>query len=166
MQQPAAAALPRRGGLDPAARAAIALALVLLLGCVFHGQRAFFSPDLHLDLWGSKGVIGLLAIGQCLVILGGGIDLSVGSVLALSNVAFAGLMLAGGLPWWLALPAAVATGALAGAGNGLLVTRLRLQPFLATLATMVIARGLARFLPQLAGQPASSKFLPDDGVGP
>jgi ribose transport system permease protein len=162
----AALAALRRSSRHPVGRAAVALLLVLLLGCVFHGQRAFFSLDLHLDLWGSKGVIGLLAIGQCLVILGGGIDLSVGSVLALCNVSFAGLMLAGGWPWWLAVPAAMAAGALVGTGNGLLVARVRLQPFLATLATMVIARGIARFLPVLAGQPASSKFLPGDGVGP
>lgn len=151
---------------SPGARALAALACVLLLGCVYHGQGAFFRPELHLDLLGSKAVLGLCALGQCLVILGGGIDLSVGSVLALANVSFAGLMLAGGAPWWLALPSAVAIGMLAGAGNGVLVARLRIQPFLATLATMVVARGLARFVPQLAGQPASSKFLPADGNGP
>lgn len=151
---------------SPGARAGLALGLVLLLGCVFHGNGAFFRPGLHLDLLGSKAVIGLCALGQCLVILGGGIDLSVGSVLALANVSFAGLMLAGGAPWWVAAPAAIALGTVVGAGSGALVARLRIQPFLATLATMVVARGLARFVPQLAGEPAGSKFLPGDGTGP
>ena len=151
---------------QPAIRAALALAVVVLAGCVFPGQGAFYRADLHLDLLGSKAVLGLLAIRQCLVILGGGIDLSVGSVLALANMTFAGLMLHAGAPWWMAVPAAVGIGALAGASSGLLVARLRVQPFLATLAVMVIARGLARFGPQLGGLPASSKFLPEDGTGP
>ena len=156
---------PRLPG-SAAARAALALLVVLLLGCLFPGQGAFYRPSLHLDLWGSEGVIGLLAIGQCLVVLSGGIDLSVGSVLALGNMTFALLMLAWGWPFWLALPVAALCGALLGAVNGLLVARLRVQPFLATLATMVIARGLARLVPVLADQPAGTKLLPPGGAAP
>jgi ribose transport system permease protein len=156
----------RFAALPPVARATAALLLVFAAGLVWNGNGAFFQPGLHLDLVGSKGVIGLLAIGQCLVILTGGIDLSVGSVLALADMLFAGLMLRGGWPAPLALPAAVAAGALVGLANGVLVARLRVQPFLATLSTMVIARGLAMWIPVLAGQHASEKFVPDAGNPP
>ncbi len=150
----------------PALRAFGALAGVLLLGTIWHGDGAFHRLQLHLDLLGSQSVVGLCALGQCVVILGGGIDLSVGAVVGLAGMVFAGLQLQGGAPWPLALLIALATGATIGAANGLLVARCRVQPFLATLATMVIARGLARFLPELAGQPASSKFMPTGSEGP
>ena len=150
----------RLAALPPVARAAAALLLVFAAGLVWNGNGAFLQERTHVDLVGSKGVIGLLAIGQCLVILTGGIDLSVGSVLALADMVFAGLMLRAGAPAWLALPVACATGALIGLVNGLLVARLRVQPFLATLSTMVIARGLAMWVPVLAGQNAGEKFVP------
>lgn len=150
----------------PTVRALAALALVLGIGAVFHGDGAFFRPQLHLDLLGALATVGICAVGQCLVILGRGIDLSVGAVLALSGMTFAGLSLRAELPWPVASAAAISVGALAGFGNGLLVTRLRVQPFLATLATMVIARGLARWLPELAEQAASSRFVPADSFGP
>ena len=152
--------LRRLAAAPPVLRAATALALVFATGLVCNGDGAFFQPSLHLDLLGSKGVIGLLALGQCLVILTGGIDLSVGSVLAFADMVFAGLMLRAGCPPGLALVAACAAGALVGLANGFLVARLRVQPFLATLATMVIARGLAMWMPVLAGQHASEKFVP------
>jgi ribose transport system permease protein len=156
----------RLAALPPVARAATALLLVFAAGLVWNGDGAFFQRGLHLDLVGSKGVIGLLAIGQCLVILTGGIDLSVGSVMALADMVFAGLMLHGGWPAPLAVPAAVVAGALVGFANGLLIARLRVQPFLATLSTMVIARGLAMWIPVLAGQHASEKFVPAEGNPP
>lgn len=151
---------------SPAARGTLALLGVLLLGCVWNGGGAFFGAGLHLTLWDSVSVVGLVAIGQCLVILAGGIDLSVGAVLALCGTAFAGLQVAGGWHWAAALVAALALGAAFGTLNGLLVARWRLQPFLATLAAMVIARGLARFLPELAGKPAGAKFMPPDARVP
>jgi ribose transport system permease protein len=150
----------------PAARGLVTLGAVLALGAIWHGQGAFHKPSLHLSLWDSISVTGLCAIGECLVILGGGIDLSVGAVLALCGTAFAGLMVEGGWPWPLAAVATVLLGTAVGAANGTLVSRFRLQPFLVTLATMVIARGLARFLPELAGKPAGAKFMPADALGP
>lgn len=151
---------------SPLLRALTALLLVLALGAVFHGNGAFYQPRLHLDLLGALGVVGLCTLGQCLVILGRGIDLSVGAVVGLAGMVFAGLQLEAGWPWPFALGAALVTGAIVGAINGVLVTRHGVQPFLATLATMVIARGLARFVPELAGQPASAKFLPAGSEGP
>lgn len=151
---------------SPPARALLALGAILVLGCIFNANGAFFGADTHLGLLDSVGVKGMLAIGQCLVILGGGIDLSVGAVLALADMTFAGLMLRGDWPFAAAAAVAVVVAASCGLLNGLLVARARVQPFLATLATMVIARGLARYVPELAGQPASSKFMPADAAGP
>ncbi|MCR9246117.1 MAG: ABC transporter permease [bacterium] len=150
----------------PITRALAALGLVIGLGAIWNGDGAFFRPRLHLDLLGALGTVGLCAIGQCLVILGGGIDLSVGAVVALAGMTFAGLQLHTELPWPLAATIAVAVGAAAGLFSGTLVGRLRVQPFLATLAMMVIARGLARFLPELAGQAASSRFIPPGSRDP
>ena len=152
--------------LSPAVRAVAALGGVLVLGAIWNGGGAFFRPGLHLDLLGAQSVVGLCALGQCLTILSGGIDLSVGAVVGLVGMVFAGLQLHGGWPWPLAGLAALTTGIAVGCANGLLVARARVQPFLATLVLMVIARGLARWVPELAGQPASSKFLPQGSDAP
>ena len=86
----------------------------------------------------------VIAVGMTFVILSGGIDLSVGSLVALSGVALASA-LRGGLPLPLALLAGLATGAAAGLANGLLITRGKLPPFIATLGMMSVARGLTLF---------------------
>lgn len=89
-----------------------------------------------------------LAVGMTLVILTSGIDLSVGSVLALAGMAAALTQLQGGMASWgpagagLSLFAAVAVGALCGAVNGVAVSRLKITPFIVTLGMMVICRGL------------------------
>ncbi|MBF4580586.1 ABC transporter permease [Frigoribacterium sp. VKM Ac-2530] len=101
-------------------------------------------------------VIGILALGATAVIITGGIDLSVGSVLALSTMVLGWLSHDGGWPLPLAMLVAVAVGAAAGALNGLGVTMLRLPPFIATLAMMSIARGLANLITdgqQIVGYP-------------
>jgi ribose transport system permease protein len=86
--------------------------------------------------------IAVMAIGQTFVIIGGGIDLSVGSVLALAGVAAALAMTAGlGVPAGIAV--GVVTAGLCGLINGLLVTRVRLAPFIVTLGMMGICRGAA-----------------------
>ena len=143
-------------GASPTARALLALVGVLGLGAAWNGDGAFFRPELHLDLLGAQSVGGLCALGQCLVILSGGIDLSVGAIVALAGMTFAGLQLEANWPWPLAVLAALLVGSAVGTANGLLVARARVQPFLATLVLMVIARGLARWVPELAGRPASS----------
>ena len=90
-------------------------------------------------------VVGLGAIGMTFVIVSGGIDLSVGSVIALSSVATA-LLLQGGQTPSVAVLLGVATGGLCGLVNGLLITTLRIVPFVITLGMLGIARGLAKFL--------------------
>lgn len=88
-------------------------------------------------------VIAILALGQTFVIVSGGIDLSVGSVLALAGVVFGWATVVANLPLPMALVLGIGSGALAGLVNGLLITLGNLPPFIATLAMLSAARGLA-----------------------
>ena len=105
----------------------------------------FFTVGNLFEITLQMAVIGIIAAGETFVILSGGIDLSVGAVFACSAVV-GGLVLGstGSLP--LALAATVSFGALLGLVNGLLITRLRVPPFIATLGMMGVARGLALIL--------------------
>ncbi len=91
-------------------------------------------------------VVGIAALGMTIVIVAGGIDLSVGSVVALVTVVIAYLLKRHAWPPALAAAAGIATGALCGAANGFLVTRLRVVPFIVTLGTLLIVRGIAKDL--------------------
>ena len=91
-------------------------------------------------------VVGIIAVGQLLVIIVGGIDLSVGSVAALGGVVMGLLMASLNVPAPLAIAAGSAVGLVCGALNGLLVTAFRLPPFIATLGMMMAARGTALLL--------------------
>ncbi len=123
-----------------------ALGVVLLVGALFNANGLFFKPETHaLALWAVSGY-GILACGMTVVILTAGIDLSVGSLVALSGVVFAQCTMEAELSGWVALPAAVLVGAACGLVSGMLVALLRLQPFIATLAMMAFARGLAKTL--------------------
>src|SRR4030042_1316410 len=86
----AAAILPaiRRALTSSAGRAFLELLLVLLLGIIFNADGAFFKVGTHRDTLRQNSVYGILACGMTLVIITGGIDLSVGSVLAVSPVSF------------------------------------------------------------------------------
>lgn len=103
---------------------------------------AFLSVGNGLTVLLQTAVIGLLAIGMTMVIITGGIDLSVGAVLALSGV-ITGLAIKAGLPVLPGMGLGILTGAACGAVNGLVITRMRITPFVATLGMMLIARGLA-----------------------
>lgn len=131
---------------SPAGRALIALALVLLLGVVFNADGAFFRIGAHRDALRQASVFGILACGMTLVIITAGIDLSVGSVLALVAVCFSLMSIHWSWPAWLAIPACLAVGAACGAVSGGLTAWFRVQPFIATLAMMVFARGMAKWV--------------------
>lgn len=92
------------------------------------------------NLLRQSSIIGILSIGQFLVILSGGFDLSVAAVMAFSSVILASY---GGENLWLAMLAAVSAGLLLGLVNGLFISRGRMAPFIVTLAMLGIARGLA-----------------------
>jgi ribose/xylose/arabinose/galactoside ABC-type transport system permease subunit len=88
-------------------------------------------------------IVGIAAVGMTFIIISGGIDLSVGSVIALVTVVIAWGLRAGWDPLWCVL-FGVAIGTLAGLFNGILVTRLKIVPFIVTLGTMGILRGVAK----------------------
>jgi len=129
-----------------ALRALLPLVVVLLLGCVFHRDGAFFEWHTHRAMLREISVHGILACGMTLVIVAGGIDLSVGSVLALCAVSFALFTMPFAWPAALAILCVLLIGASAGALSGLLVAVSRVPAFIATLAMMVFARGLAKEL--------------------
>lgn len=109
------------------------------------------------NLWRQGANIGALALAMTAIMLTGGIDLSVGSTVALAGVVLALLHQVAGWPIEVAMMASVATGALAGAGNGLLVA-FGVPPLVATLATMALYRGMAMALAEgkpIGGLPES-----------
>jgi ribose transport system permease protein len=92
------------------------------------------------------GAFGIFSLGLGLVIITGGIDLSVGSAFALLGVLLSMMLTEWRLPWPVAVLLILALAALLGACHGLLVTRLGLQPFIVTLCGLLLYRGLARFI--------------------
>jgi ribose transport system permease protein len=125
-----------------------ALALVLVVGAfaLLTGDPLHYLSPLNLRIVVSQTVIVALgAIGMTMIIVSGGIDLSVGSAIALTGVVTA-LGLVAGWPPALAIVAAVATGGIIGLTNGALITGLRVVPFIATLGMLGIARGLSKWL--------------------
>lgn len=112
----------------------------------------FLTLSNLLNIVEQSSVIAIMAAGMTFVIITAGIDLSVGSVLALSGVVMATLLQAG-VPLPLALTASLATGFLCGLLNGVLITRGRLPPFISTLGMMSVARGAALLVTQ--GRPIS-----------
>jgi ribose transport system permease protein len=123
----------------------LGLLTVIVIGSIVLGLASpvFFSRINIENLFYSSTIIAVVAIGEAVVILVGGIDLSVGAVLALSSVLCAGLALREGLPVWLSMLTALGIGAVIGFINGLNVTMLRIPALIATLAMMSIARGAA-----------------------
>lgn len=145
----------------PAVRAVLPLLAVLVVGAIFNREGAFFEWQTHRAMLREISVHGILACGMTVVIITAGIDLSVGSVLALAAVSFALFSMPMGWSAWLGVPAVLLVGALAGAVNGVLVAVPRIQAFIVTLASMVFARGLAK---QLAdGKKVTSSFQAADG---
>ncbi len=130
----------------PVARALLALLLMIAIGFVFSADGAFFRWSVHRDMLRQVSVFGILACGMTVVIISAGIDLSVSSLLALAAVTFAWLTMPHGWPALAAIPVVLAVGAVLGSISGVLVARMRIQPFIVTLAMMVFGRGLAKVI--------------------
>jgi len=128
----------------------MALAGLIVIFAAF----SFIKPDIFPtgsnieSILFSAVVWGLLGLGQMLCIVTAGIDLSVGTGMALSAVMSATFIVTFGWPWWLGVLAAIAFGGLIGVVNGLNVAYLGLPPFIATLAMMMICQGLALVVSQ------------------
>ena len=146
---------------SPTSTALLALCFILALGFLFSGEGAFHKWTTHRDALRQASVYGILACGMTFVIITAGIDLSVGSVLALVAVAFSTLSIHEAWSPWLAAPACLALGGACGAASGLVVAKWRIQPFIVTLAMMVFARGLAKTLS--SGMKVSTAMQLPDG---
>lgn len=118
----------------------------LILVCLFFSSLSPYFPTLGngLNILDQVTVLGIVAIGMTMVIIVGGIDLSVGSVLALSMMTMGCLERSLGLPLAVCIGIGILAGAICGFVSGLLVVAAKLPPFIATLATMSIARGVAQ----------------------
>lgn len=140
--------------------ALIALVLLVVIMSLISPQFRTFSN--FLTLLRQASVNGLIAFGMTLVILTGGIDLSVGSTLGLTGALFAGLIVNVGLPIPLAVIVALVFGLLLGLISGFLVGKAKLQPFIATLITLTVYRGFT--LIYTNGRPISN-LTADEYVG-
>jgi len=129
-----------------AAGPALAPLLALVLTCVFFATQSdrFLSPQNFSLILQQEMVVGVIAIGQTLIILSAGIDLSCGMVMALGSIVMAKLAVAGGMNAYLAILCGVATTVAFGLLNGALVTLVRLPSFIVTLGTMNIALALTQ----------------------
>jgi ribose/xylose/arabinose/galactoside ABC-type transport system permease subunit len=123
--------------------------LVLIIGLSMLSNR-FLTSSNQVNILRQATINGIISVGMTLVILTAGIDLSVGSILALSAVIGADL-LKRGIPVPVAVLAALGVGALAGLVNGIIITRGKIPPFIATLGMLTVARGLT--LMYTGGQP-------------
>ncbi len=122
------------------------LILILVVGTVVAFINPLFISPINLaNTANLVGLFGIFAIGQAFVIITGGIELSVGSIIALLGVLFVDLIVNFAMPWPLALLLMLMLGLLIGLAHGTLITRMNLQPFIVTLCGLLIYRGAARF---------------------
>jgi simple sugar transport system permease protein len=131
-------------GLDrrlvPLAGTILLFVAMIIFGAVSY--KAFLAPQVFLNLVIDNACLLIVAVGMTFVILTGGIDLSVGSLLALTTMMTAALVEKAHWSPWLVIPLVLVAGTVFGAVQGFLIHRYRLQPFIVTLAGMFVARGL------------------------
>ncbi|MCG7496045.1 ribose ABC transporter permease [Vibrio sp. Of7-15] len=131
------------------------IALILLIVTVSFLNANFFTVDNILNILRQTSVNAIIAVGMTLVILTAGIDLSVGSVLALCG-ALAASMIALEVPVIIAVPTALLAGAALGAISGAIIAKGKVQAFIATLVTMTLLRGVTMVYTD--GRPISTGF--------
>ena len=136
--------IPRPSSLVPTLKRLLP-ALSLLVLCVYFAARSprFLTVENGFAIANQYAYLLIIGMGATLVIVAGGIDLSVGSVLALSGVVAADAMVNHDAPVWVGVLLGIGVGAVAGLVNGLVITRLRVPAFIATLGMLLIARGIA-----------------------
>ena len=123
----------------------LAVLIVVIAAVTAALNPQFLSTVNLMNMANLIGLFGIFSIGQGLIVITGGIDLSVGSMFALLGVVFLDLTANMGVAWPVAVLAVLALGLLMGLVHGLLVTRLGLQPFVVTLCGLLIYRGAARY---------------------
>jgi ribose transport system permease protein len=149
----------------------VALLLICIVGAVTAGDR-FASTDNVLTILRLAAIIGVVSIGMTFVIIGGGIDLSVGAIVALSSVwctTVATQNLARDVHWVWMVAVALLVGSACGLVNGLLIAYGRIVPFIMTLAMLASARGLAEIISdkktQIVSVPGFTNFFNRDILG-
>jgi len=130
--------------------------LVAVFGYLALNLPHYLSPINLMDLGRLYAEFGLVVLAMGLVMIGGGVDLSIGSMFALCNIAMLALINMFGWPLWAAIPAVLVFGAALGAVNGFLIGYLKLRAFLTTLVTLIIYRsivdiGLMNFAVEISG---------------
>lgn len=128
-------------------RRELGMTLALVVGCLMLGilNPDFWSSANLLNTVRHVAMLGIYTVGLAFVIITGGIDLSVGSVVGLTGVMIAAL-LSSGTPIWAAVAIAMLMSVVIGLFQGLLITRLKLQPFIVTLGGMLLLRGISQTL--------------------
>lgn len=121
---------------------------LLVLVCLFTAANSdnFLSAYNMQNTFRWIGLFGVIGVGVALVIVTGGIDLSIGSVVGLSGSLLAYMLTIKGMSPWAAVPLLLIGSALIGLVHGLLITRMKLQPFVVTLCSLLFCRGVARYL--------------------
>jgi len=120
--------------------------LVLLCGVTGFENPRFFSEANLANTANLIGLFGIFSIGVGLVIITGGIDLSIGSMIALNGMLLVIALTDWHLPWPMAVLFALAVPMLLGLGHGVLITKFKMQPFIVTLCGLLLYRGIARFI--------------------
>ncbi len=133
--------------------ALIVIVIVASLISIKDGENVFLSVPNIMNVLRAVSETGIIAIGMTMILILGDIDLSVGSIVGLVSTGCASLMVRNGLGIVPAVLLSLLIGALYGLFNGLCITKLKLQAFIVTLASMNIARGLARFWSNGVGIP-------------
>ncbi|THD46304.1 MAG: ABC transporter permease [Bradyrhizobium sp.] len=144
--------------------ALLILFLALFAFFSFFTRRFFSAPNIE-DILSGYSFMAILAVGQAFPIMTRGLDLSIGSNVGLGAMILFDLDKVFHLPGWASIPISVTACALAGCVNGLLVTQLKLQPFVATLATLAAFRGTVyavsgrQLYPELATQSVKDPWI-------
>jgi ribose transport system permease protein len=161
---------PRRRRLDSTIIVGIALVVVIVIGAVLVSTvgRNFFSPGNIRDILTGMSVLGFVAIGQTLVILCGSLDLSVPYVVSLTSLIAADLMRGSDANVAVGVLAALAVAAAVGLANGLIVTKLRVNGFIATLGVGLIIKGYldTNYKGTSGSAPWSFQLIGATGIGP
>ena len=140
-------------------------ALVVLVILMSFLNQYFATTQNIFNLLRGFSTIGIMAIGMTMVIVTGGIDLSIGSMLAAGAMFTARLMTYYGVNPWISVLGGVVLGVLMGLTNGLIITKIKINPFITTLGMLSIARGITYLLATgLQGTVASNIPMRDAGV--
>ncbi len=124
----------------------VLLVVLCALGWALSDNHNFLSQENVYNLLYQVGMFGIFSLGMGLVIITGGIDLSVGSVMALQGVLLGMMLNDKGWPWPVAILLSIVLCVVLGAFNGFLITRVKMQPFIVTLCGLLFYRGVARFV--------------------